>query len=359
MYRLVFLGITFFVLTSSPVIAQQGPTPVFVTQVQNVQFIDEIEALGTLQANENIVLTSTVTELITAVNFQDNQRVKKGDLLVEMDTAQEEAEIAEEQSRIDESQKQVDRLRPLVENRAASKSILDEQERELLTAKARIKAIQSRVNERKVVAPFDGVVGIRNISVGALVQPGTQITTLDDDTFMKLDFSVPEIFLSSLEPGINIQAFARAYPDTVFKGTVQSIDSRIDPVTRSVPVRAMIQNADRKLKAGMLMRVVLKKNPRKTLIIPEEALTVRGDSHFVMRAVQDGQSTKAELQKVEIGSRRQGDVEILSGLDEGDLIVNHGALRLRPGAEITIKAKDNNDETLTELLNQSTDQETE
>ncbi len=166
--------------------AQQAPTPVFVSVVERIPFSDEIEALGTLQAKENVALTSTVTELVTQVNFEDGQRVAKGDILVEMDAAEELAILAEERSRMKEAERQVNRLEPLVQRNAASRSALDSQRLELQTAQARMNAIDQRILQRKIVAPFDGVVGLRNISVGALSQPGTLITTIDHDDTMKL-----------------------------------------------------------------------------------------------------------------------------------------------------------------------------
>ena len=271
MKPLIIVVYGIMLLALAPYLEAQGqPTPVFVTTVERKSFTDDIEAVGTLKAKENVELTSTVTERVTRINFEDSQRVRKGRLLVEMDAAEELAQKAEEEYRIKEARRQVERLKPLVKRGAASESLLDQQQRELKTAQARVRAIQSRINQRRIVAPFDGVVGLRNISVGAMVQPGTRITTLDDDSIMKLDFSVPEVFLASIKPGTKIISTAGAYPDETFEGEVSGIGSRIDPVTRSIQVRARLNNDHGKLKPGLLMRVVLKKNNRNALVIPEE-----------------------------------------------------------------------------------------
>ena len=338
--------------------AQQAPTPVFVSMVKPVHFVDEVEALGTLKANENVDLVSNVTERITAINFEDNQTVEKGDVLVEMDSRQEQAELTEETYLRDEARRQVNRLKPLVERGAAARSLLDEQERDLNASTARIKAIQSRIDERRIVAPFDGVVGIRNISVGDMAMPGNGqsdaiITTIDDISTMKLDFSVPEIFLSTLKPGIKVEAQTSAYPDRTFEGTISSINSRVDPMTRSVSARAILENEDQALKAGMLMRIKLSNNPRQALIVPEESIITAGRNNTVMVVVEKDGKTIVESRPVEIGARRKGDVEILKGVSEGDKVVTHGALRARPGMAVEIKAVEENDETLTELLNQN------
>nr|WP_136250412.1 efflux RND transporter periplasmic adaptor subunit [Ningiella ruwaisensis] len=331
-----------------------NPVPVFVAQAVNQNLNDEIEALGSLQANENVNLTSTVTERVIQVNFDDNQSVKKGDLLAVMDFAQEEAELAEEQSRLDEAKRQINRLRPLVEEGVASSSALDVQEREVNTARARIKAIESRINERRIIAPFDGVVGIRNISVGALVQPGTLITTIDDISVMKLDFSIPEVYLSALERGISVRATSSAYPGRVFTGTITSIDSRVDPVTRAVLSRALIDNEEGLLKAGMLMQVVLKANPRKALVVPEEALIVLGNKKYVMRVEEDANGEViAKRTQVELGLRLKGEIEIISGLEEGERVVTHGTLRISDGAKVSVRAIEDNNQSLQEMLAQS------
>lgn len=345
-----------FIFSSEHTYAQNAPTAVFATPVVETSLTDEIQALGTLQSNENVNLTTSVTERIIAINFTDNQRVAKGDLLIEMDASEEEAELAEEESRRKEAQRQVNRIRPLVDRGAASRAALDQQERDLNTAIARIKAIQARINERHIKAPFDGVVGIRNISVGALAQPGMIITTIDDDSQMKLDFSVPEVFLSTLKVGLTLKATASAYPNRTFNATITSVDSRIDPISRAVMARAILNNDDGLLKAGMLMQLTLQNNPRRALVIPEEALIISGSQNAVMRVIEDADGkTVAERVNVEIGTRNDGNAEIVSGLNAGDLIIHHGTLKVRPGAEVNVKAVEKNNETLTDLLQQSKD----
>ncbi len=337
--------------------ARQLPVPVFVAEVEQTDFVDEIEALGTLQSNENVELTSTVTELVTSVNFTDGQRVRKGDILVEMDAAEERALRAEENSRLQEAKRQLKRLEPLVKRGAVSQAALDEQQLEIETARARIEVIDSQIRHRKIVAPFDGVVGQRNISAGALSQPGRRITTLDDDRVMKLDFAVPEVFFPALKSNTRIEARASAWPDEIFFGEISSLNSRIDPVTRSITVRSLLDNGERKLVPGMLMRVTLKKRPRKALVIPEEAIITIGNQKSVLVVVEkDGANTVKKVM-IDLGTRRQGEVEVLSGLERGDRVVTHGNLRVRPGTEIVIKAVEKESEPLTELLNQKNEPE--
>ena len=332
--------------------AQRPATPVFVTVVKEVHFADKVEALGTLKSNKNIDIMSTVTELVTKINFDDGQRVNKGDILIEMDAAEELALRVEEQSRIDEARKQRDRLQSLFKRDVASESALDENERDLETAQARLKAIQSKIDQHILVAPFDGVVGLRNISIGALAQPGMRIVTLDDDSVMKLDFSIPEIFIATLKAGAKIQANTRVYPDKVFEGEISSIDTRVDPVTRSIITRALLDNRGNLLKAGMLMQVVIDKNPRQTLIVPEEAIITSGSDSFVLLIDASDKITTVKKQPITLGARRKGEVEVLSGLNAGQKVVTHGITRAKPGAPVVIKAIEIDNEPLAQLLQQ-------
>lgn len=333
--------------------AQQGATPVFVTDIKAQEFVDQIEALGTLQARENVDLTSSVTERITAVHFESGQRVKKGDVLVEMDYAEEAALLDEERSVLAEANRQVARLKPLVKRGATSKSALDAAELEAQTARSRIKAIESKIDERRIVAPFDGQLGLRHVSVGVMAQPGARMTTIDDDGVMKLDFSVPELYLPSIKAGGKITAKARAYPDEVFEGTVQSVDSRVDTVTRAISVRALLNNKDEKLKPGMLMRVQLYKNPRTAILVPEEALVPRGYKNYVFTVKEVEGKSVVILTLVEVGARSKGQVEVLSGLQEGDMVVTHGTFRIQDGGAVKVTAKDDGTTSLDNMLQQS------
>jgi membrane fusion protein (multidrug efflux system) len=335
----------------SPASAQQA-VPVIVKQATIDRFVDRVEALGTLRANETVVLTATVSEIVTDVHFEDGQRVKAGSTLVEMTNEEEHALIEEERSTVAEAEKQYDRLRPLVQRGAASTSLLDQRRREYETAKARLRAIESKLQDRLIMAPFTGVVGLRNISVGALIEPGDVITTLDDDSVMKLDFTVPSIHLASLKTGLPIVATSPVFAGRQFEGIVASINSRIDPVTRSIVVRAILPNSERLLKPGLLMQVVLLKNPRDVVVIPEEALIPSGRDNHVLVVDRSAEPPLAQRRQVTTGGRRPGEVEILDGLQPGEFVVVDGTLRARPGQPVTVIAVDSGDEALAHLLNQ-------
>ncbi len=324
--------------------------PVIVSELKQTLFADEIEALGTLRANESVDITSPVTEIVTEVTFEDSETVSKGDVLIKMDTSEEQAELIEQRALVKDAQARVDRLSPLKAQGAASVSDYDEAKRTLDAAEARLKAIQSRIDQRVITAPFDGVLGLRNISVGGLVQPGDMITTIDDVSMMKLDISVPELFLASLTAGVEIEARTAALPDRVFKGKLASVDSRIDPVTRSIRARAFIPNHDQQLKPGLLMTVDLQKNPRMALLIPEEAIISDANKHFVFVIAEKEGGQQAIKTEVVIGARRLGQAEVIKGLFEGEKVVTHGIIRIRDGSIVTIKGDSSQAKATADLI---------
>lgn len=326
--------------------APPPPAPVIAVEVRSVAFSDPVEALGTLKARESVTLTAKVTETVSAVHFEDGQVVSQGDLLVELTNAEEQALIAEGQARLAEAERQYERVKSLAGQRSAAESLLDERRRDLDAARALLTALESRLADRIVTAPFSGVLGLRNLSPGALLEPGDPITTLDDISTLRLDFAVPSLFLPDLRPGLSIRARADEYPNAVFEGTVSALDSRVDPVTRSIQVRALIPNRDGRLKPGLLMKVELLRNPRETLVVPESSLLAQGRDHFVMRV---GADERAQRVQVRLGTRRPGEVEVLEGLQPADRVITHGADKVRPGQALLVRLDDGS-QSLSDLL---------
>ena len=337
-------------ILSTQLAAADTATKVIVSQVEDQTFKDQVEALGTLRANESVELMSTVTERVKAVHFDDAQRIKKGTLLLEMEIEEELAALEEQNAILAEAKKRVKRFTPLIAKGAVSETNLDNAKLEVATANARINAIKSHIDERRIVAPFDGLIGLRNISVGAMLGSGTTIATIHDDSVMKLDFSLPSLFLSSLKPGIKIKAKTDAFPKKVFYGEVSHLDNQVDPVTRTISVRALIDNADHSLKTGLLMQVTLEINVRQALMIPEEALIPNGDKNFVLAVIEKEKIKTVEKRLVKTGVREPGKVEVLSGLLADDLVVTHGTMKAKPGKPIIIQAIQKGDESVIELI---------
>ena len=340
--------------------ADSVPPSVIVAEARRDHFVDRLEALGTLRANESVSLTASVTEIVTAIHFDDGDRVEAGKILVEMTSAEEHALLEEARATVREARQQYARVKSLEAQGTAARSLLDERRRERETAQARLVAIESRLEDRLIKAPFAGVVGLRDLSLGALVEPGDVITTLDDDSVMKLEFPVPSTYLGTLQPGLAVSATTRAYGRRTFTGEVTAVSSRVDPVTRSVLVRAKLPNADRTLKPGMLMQVELSKDPREAVVIPEEALVPLGEEQFVL-VVDEADGNNVIRRQVSIGTRRPGEVEVVAGLVAGEKVITHGTQVVRPGHRVAIQAVDDGARPLEALLqggaNQQADQQ--
>lgn len=333
--RATLLCLCLGVALTSPFAQAASPPTVLVAPAQAAQFVERIEALGTLHAKESVILTAPITETVSAIYFDDGDRVPAGKILVEMTSGEETALLEEAQAQLEEARLQFDRLTKLVTQGTTAQSLVDERRREWQMAQARVKSITASLADRVVRAPFAGVVGMRRISVGALVEPGDAIATLDDDTVMKLEFTVPSVHLPALQPGLNVVAHSSAYPGRDFNGPVTSIDTRVDPVTRSVVVRAALPNPERVLKPGMLMQVNLHRAPRQSIAIPESALVPTGRQQYVF-VVDEQNGHRAQRREIRLGLREPGVVEVLEGLKPGENVITDGTLKVRDGQPVTV-----------------------
>jgi len=290
----------------------------------------EIEAVGTARANESVDVTSKSSNIVTAIRFEEGDFVRRGDVLVELDSAETRAALAEAQAALADSESQFNRSRELYAQQALSVSQLDQIEATLKGDRARVNAASARLSDTVIRAGFDGRTGFRRVSVGSLVSPGTVITTLDDTSTIKLDFTVPETYFYLLKKGLPVTANSAGLPNRPFEGKVTNIDSRIDPVTRSVTVRAEIPNRDGTLRPGMFMTVALQGAVVPTLLVPEAAIIPEQGRMYVF--VVDGKV--AQRREVKIGRRRPGEVEIVSGLAEGERVVVDGTQNVRDGSAV-------------------------
>jgi membrane fusion protein (multidrug efflux system) len=307
---------------------------VVTTHAAKKEFAHEVEALGTLRANESVDITAKVADRVAAIHFNEGQQVRKGEVLIELDNTEARADLAAAEAAASDSRSQYKRSQELYQTKALSEAQLDQLHATLLANEARVEAARSRLHDRVITAPFNGRVGLRNVSLGGLVNPGGVITTLDDLSIVKLDFSVPEIFLSTLQPGLTVEARSTAYPDQPFSGRVASVATRVDPTTRAVTIRALIDNRDARLRPGMFMTVKLVRREGLALMLPEQAIVPENDQHFVY-VIEDG---KAHKRAVKIGRRRPGEVEVLEGLTADEGVVVDGTLNLRDGAPVRVQA---------------------
>ena len=307
-------------------------TSVVMDHVAPVEWRDSLEALGTASANESVTLTAKVSETVRKVAFDSGDIVRAGDVIVDLSSGAQLAGLEEARASYQEAERQLARGQELAQTKIISESQLDTQRSTRDAAKARMDVVRAQLSDRVITAPFDGILGLRRVSPGSLVTPGTAIATLDDISVIKLDFTVPERYIALLDKGQDIAARSETYPDRTFAGKVASVNSRVDPITRSVTVRAEIPNPERQLRPGMLLSVQLFQAPRQAIVVPEIAVIQVGTEAFVYRVAQD---QTAERARVTLGARRRGEVEVVSGLAAGDTIVTEGAVKLREGARVT------------------------
>jgi membrane fusion protein (multidrug efflux system) len=311
-----------------------GPVPVTAWTIEEQPFQSRVDALGTLRAWESVTITASVAETVSRLHFEDGQSVEEGALLVTLQQEEEQASLREQQEFLAEQEREVARLEDLARRKQVARTELDQRRTQVAIARSRIEQERAQIADRTITAPFDGVLGLRQVSPGALVEPGQVITTLDDVSRMRLDFNVPARFLRFLQPGQRIEASTTAYPEA-FTGEVAAVDSRVDPVVRSIMARAVFDNSDGLLKPGLLMQVTVLGDQRQAVLVPEESLVSRAADHYVWQI--DG--TTARRVFVEIGDRRPGWVEVVEGLKAGDRIVRDGVGRLR-GKESQVKVLD-------------------
>ncbi|MEE2525092.1 efflux RND transporter periplasmic adaptor subunit [Hyphobacterium sp. HN65] len=316
-----------------------GAVTVAAYTVEPSTFADIVEALGTARANETVTVTARVSDTISRVDFDSGQSVEAGDILVELTDTEEAASLAEARATLREARREFDRVDGLIERGIAPRQRLDEARAAVERAVARVNSIEAQLADRIIRAPFSGLVGLREVSVGSLVRPGDPIITLDDTSIIKLDFSVPERFIAALESGLEIAARTSAYPDEIFFGQIAQIDSRIDPITRTVAVRAEINNEDSRLRPGQLMTVEIRRDQRNSPSIPGSAITRYLDTSYVFVIEETGNGTSVRQQTVELGRRNGNYVEVRDGLEIGDMIVAEGVHRVRDRMPVVISER--------------------
>lgn len=305
-------------------------TAVITATIERKPMIDRIQALGTAGANESIEIQPRIASLVDRILFTEGAHVLQGDLLVELENSEIVAGLAVAEASLAESKSIYDRSKSLISSQAISASNLDQLRAQVKVNEAQVEAARARLANTTIKAPFSGRVGLRRVSPGSFVDTQTVITTLDDVSRIKLDFSVPETFLTVVAEGMRITAQSVVYPERVFEGSIASIDTRLDTISRAVQVRAIIPNDDSALRPGMFMTIDLQRDQGDVLVAPEQSLVPEGTSQYVFVVI-DG---IAQKRAVEIGRRIPGFVVINNGLNAGDRVVTEGSGKIRDGSAI-------------------------
>ena len=342
------------------------------TTVKRQSFADRIEVLGVAKGRQSVSITSKNAELITAVRFRDGDRVRAGQVLVDLQGTEQDAAIDQAQSVADLAKLNADRWNTLYQRGIAAKSSADQYNAVYAQANASLAAAKARRQDRVIRAPFAGVVGLSDVAPGALISPGAVIATLDDVEVMRVDFDVPDRYLAQLKDGTPITAKSDSYPTENFDGTISKLDSRINERTRTIKARALIANRGGKLRPGMLMRIGIQEGVRQALVVPEAAVQFDDTAAYVF-VVTDrpagqgaggqgaagagqgapapggqgaaapggagrpaGPAKIATKRSIVAGARDRGLIEIKVGVREGDVIVADGINRLQAVTPVRI-----------------------
>jgi membrane fusion protein, multidrug efflux system len=328
------------------------PSTVTTTVIAEHMFIDSLEAIGTAKARESVMLSSSVTDRIRAINVRDGQFVRKGQVLIELSQAEENADLSQARAREKEADAQLERVQSLSKQGYATRSRLDEQTAARDSARGAVASLEARVQDRFIRAPFSGTIGLLSISPGLVATANTPIVELSDSSVIKLDFTIPETSLAAVRIGQRVQAIAAAYQDQSFTGKIEAIDQQIDPVTRSVSLRALIPNPSGRLKAGMLLTVKIEQTRRTAFAVPEQAIVAEGETQSLFKV--NLADEKVEKVRITTGARDAGLVEITNGIGAGITIVTDGTVKLRDGDKVKLKKPAGQNQTASNMPEKST-----
>ncbi|MFC3550878.1 efflux RND transporter periplasmic adaptor subunit [Lysobacter cavernae] len=309
----------------------ERPVPVTTAQVRVQPWSDTVLALGNVKARESVTVTAKVSETVEQVHFNSGDVVKSGAPLITLSGRQQQAALSQSEAAAKEAEALYQRQSELAAQQLVARSALDTQRALRDATRARVAQMRADLGDRVIRAPFAGVLGIRQVSPGSLVTPGTAIATLDDTERVYVDFPVPEAMLASLATGQQVSGTSAAYPGRTFEGAVSTIDARVDEATRAVTVRGDFANGDRALRPGMLLQMTLSRPQRQALLVPEISIVQVGTDSYVFRVKPDGSVERAD---VKVGTRRDGLAEVTEGLNAGDRIVVDGTGKLRVGSKI-------------------------
>lgn len=316
---------------AAPPSSAPPPVPVRTEQVQQQPYTEKTEATGTVVARESVTLTAKVSEMVERVHFESGQHVSRGAALVTLSGQQQQAALQAASANAHEAEQLYQRYAQLAEQQLIARAALDTQKASRDASRAQVAQIRAQLGERVIRAPFAGVLGIRQISPGALVTPGTVIATLDDISRVYVDFPLPEAQLARLAEGQRLTGTTAAWPGREFAGMVSTVSTRIDPASRAIMVRADFANPERALRPGMLVSIVLQQAERRALMVPEIAVTQVGRESFVWKV---GEGNTVQQSPVKTGQREAGRVEITQGLAVGERIVVEGVGKLRNGQSV-------------------------
>lgn len=307
--------------------------PVDAVAVRKADLLRTVQAVGTLVADEEVTIRPEISGLVTAISFEEGLRVVEDSVLFTLDADILQAELDRAKASLELSQANYDRAKQLSDRGSGTQRAEDEALAALLNDRASVALAESRLSKTIIAAPFEGVVGLRSVSIGDYVVEGEEMVTLSAIDRLKADFRIPELFLAEVHIGQELNITVDALPGQTFEGKVYAIDPQVDVSGRALVIRARLDNPEGKLRPGLFARIdVVLERRANALLVPESAIVPTKQGQTVIR-VQDG---VAEIVVVTTGLRRHGEIEVLSGLAEGDIVVTGGQLKLRPGVPVQV-----------------------
>lgn len=312
-----------------------GPPPVTVeaTKVVTAPMPQTITAVGSLRSDESITLRPESAGRISEITFQEGQRVVKGAPLVKLDAAIPQAEVSQAKANLTLAKSKFDRAVDLAQRSFISGQAKDEAENNFKVAEAALQLALAKLAKTDIRAPFSGIIGLRSVSVGDYVKEGADLVNIEAIDPLKVDFRVPERYLRQVQVGQSLQVTLDALPDKSYDGKVVAVNPLIDTAGRSVVIRAQVRNQDTALRPGMFARVrLITRDQSDAMVLPEQALVPQGTEQYVFKVV----SGKVIRVKIETGQRRDGKVEVLTGLAAGDMVVTAGQLKIRDGVAVRV-----------------------
>jgi membrane fusion protein (multidrug efflux system) len=321
-------------LLALPALAEQAPL-VEVTQPERSLVRDELITFGSLRSTESTMIRPELGGRLAAVHFREGEAVKAGELLVSLDDAIARAELAQAQANLDLAEKSFQRTQLLFTRGASNAQAQDEAQSQQQAARASLALAQARLDKTQIRAPYDGVLGLRQVSVGDYLSAGQDLVNLEVLDPLKVDFRIPQKAVSQVHIGQAIELSLDTYPGERFKGAIIALNPRLDEVGRSQAIRAQVDNRDQRLKPGQFVKVsvILAERPQ-ALLIPEEAVMPVGQLLFVNLVV-DG---KVERRQIRIGQRLRGKAEVVEGLQGDETLISAGWQKVSPGHEVrTVK----------------------
>lgn len=309
------------------------PSPVEVAQVKVDTVTEEVSTIGTLKPDESVVIKSEVAGRIQTIEFTEGQKIEAGAPLILLDASEYKALLEQNNATLVLNKQSYDRTKDLFNKQLTSHQALDEAKSKLDESKAKLAVDKVRLDKMTIKAPFSGILGLREVSQGAYIIPDQPLVRLDKLDTIKLDFKVPEIYLSKINRGQTVTVILDSFPAKEFTGKVYAMDLAVEEESRTLLLRAKLPNPNLELQGGLFARVKLVLSQReKALLIPEQAIVPQGGDSFVFKIQED----KAILTKIKLGQRRTGDVEVIEGLNANDFVITAGQMKLRPNATVTI-----------------------